>query len=93
MFLRNYKIGARLLAGFAVLGLLVVLQGSMALMNMAQMRTVSDEIEGNTIPTLDNLAALNLDMMRVRIFTFSFDVSRDGAAKNGLSGGFGQSQG
>ncbi|GAA0661758.1 methyl-accepting chemotaxis protein [Rheinheimera tangshanensis] len=70
MFLRNYKIGARLLAGFAVLGLLVVLQGSMALMNMAQMRTVSDEIEGNTIPTLDTLAALNLDMMRVRIFTF-----------------------
>ena len=70
MFLRNYKIGARLLAGFAVLGLLVVLQGSMALMNMAQMRTVSDEIEGNTIPTLDTLAALNLEMMRVRIFTF-----------------------
>ncbi len=70
MFLRNYNIGARLLAGFAVLGLLVVLQGSMALMNMAQMRTVSDEIEGNTIPTLDSLAALNLDMMRVRIFTF-----------------------
>lgn len=70
MFLRNYNIGARLLAGFAVLGLLVVLQGSIALMNMAQMRTVSDEIEGNTIPTLDTLAALNLDMMRVRIFTF-----------------------
>lgn len=70
MFLRNYNIGARLLAGFAVLGLLVVLQGSMALMNMAQMRTVSDEIEGNTIPTLDTLAALNFDMMRVRIFTF-----------------------
>jgi methyl-accepting chemotaxis protein len=40
MLLRNYKIGARLLAGFAVLGLLVLLQGSMALMNMAQMRDV-----------------------------------------------------
>ena len=70
MFLRNYKIGARLLAGFAVLGLLVVLQGSLALMNMAQMRSVSAEIEGNTIPSLDSLAALNLSMMRVRIFTF-----------------------
>lgn len=70
MFLRNYKIGARLLAGFAVLGLLVVLQGSMALMNMAQMRTVSTEIEENIIPSLDNLAALNLSMLRVRIFTF-----------------------
>jgi len=70
MLLRNYKIGARLLAGFGVLGLLVVLQGSMALVNMAQMRTVSAEIEENTIPSLDALAALNLSMMRVRIFTF-----------------------
>ncbi|MCA1929641.1 methyl-accepting chemotaxis protein [Rheinheimera sp.] len=70
MFLRNYKIGARLLAGFAVLGLLVVLQGSMALMNMAQMRDVSAELETNTIPSLDSLAALNLSMMRVRVFTF-----------------------
>jgi methyl-accepting chemotaxis protein len=70
MFLRNYKIGARLLAGFAVLGLLVVLQGSMALMNMAQMRDISAEIEIDTIPSLDTLAALNLSMMRVRIFTF-----------------------
>ncbi len=70
MFLRNYKIGARLLAGFAVLGLLVVLQGSMALMNMTQMRDVSAELETNTIPSLDSLAALNLSMMRVRVFTF-----------------------
>ncbi len=70
MFLRNYKIGARLLAGFAVLGLLVVLQGSMALLNMSQMRDVSAEIENDTIPSLDTLAALNLSMMRVRIFTF-----------------------
>ncbi|KOO57951.1 chemotaxis protein [Rheinheimera sp. KL1] len=70
MFLRNYNIGARLFAGFAVLGLLVVLQGSMALMNMAQMRTVSADIEEDTIPSLDSLAALNLSMMRVRIFTF-----------------------
>jgi len=70
MLLRNYKIGARLLAGFAVLGLLVLLQGSMALMNMAQMRDVSQEIENDTIPSLDSLAALNLSMMRVRIFTF-----------------------
>lgn len=75
MFLRNYNIGARLLAGFAVLGLLVVLQGSMALMNMAQMRTVSADIEQYTIPSLESLAALNLSMMRVRIFTFRLMVA------------------
>ncbi|EGM77377.1 methyl-accepting chemotaxis protein [Rheinheimera sp. A13L] len=70
MLLRNYKIGARLLAGFAVLGLLVVLQGSIALLTMGQMRTVSAEIEENTLPSLDNLSGLNLSMMRVRINTF-----------------------
>jgi methyl-accepting chemotaxis protein len=75
MFLRNYNIGARLLAGFAVLGLLVVLQGSMALMKMAQMRTVSADIEQDTIPSLESLAALNLSMMRVRIFTFRLMVA------------------
>lgn len=75
MFLRNYNIGARLLAGFAVLGLLVVLQGSMALMKMAQMRTVSVDIEQDTIPSLESLAALNLSMMRVRIFTFRLMVA------------------
>jgi methyl-accepting chemotaxis protein len=82
MFLRNYKIGARLLAGFAVLGLLVLFQGSMALMNMAQMRTVSAEIEGNTIPSLDNLAALNLSMMRVRIFTFRMILAETDGQKS-----------
>lgn len=75
MFLRNYNIGTRLLAGFAVLGLLVVLQGSMALMKMAQMRTVSADIEQDTIPSLESLAALNLSMMRVRIFTFRLMVA------------------
>ncbi|MBU1619385.1 MAG: methyl-accepting chemotaxis protein [Gammaproteobacteria bacterium] len=70
MLLRNYKIGARLLAGFAVLGVLVVLQGGMALLTMGQMRTVSAEIEENTLPSLDTLSGLNLNMMRVRINTF-----------------------
>jgi methyl-accepting chemotaxis protein len=70
MFLRNYKIGARLLAGFAVLGLLIVLQGSMALMNMAHMRDAAEVVEYETIPSLDSLALLNLNMMQVRILTF-----------------------
>lgn len=81
MLLRNYKIGARLLAGFAVLGLLVVLQGSMALMNMSQMRDVSAQIENDTIPSLDSLAALNLSMMRVRIFTFRLMLAETDAHK------------
>jgi methyl-accepting chemotaxis protein len=82
MLLRNYKIGARLLAGFAVLGLLVLLQGSMALLNMAQMRDVAHEIENDTIPSLDNLAALNLSMMRVRIFTFRLMLAETDTQKN-----------
>ncbi|WP_419570819.1 methyl-accepting chemotaxis protein [Rheinheimera sp.] len=70
MWLRQFKIGSRLMGGFAVLGLLVLLQGSLALVNMKQMRSTAEEIETNIIPTLNALSGLNMQMMRVRIFTF-----------------------
>lgn len=82
MLVRNYKIGARLLAGFAILGLILLLQGSMSLFTMSNMRTVAAEIEDNTIPSLDNLAALNLSMMRVRIFTFRVMLAETDAQKS-----------
>jgi methyl-accepting chemotaxis protein len=82
MLVRNYKIGARLLAGFAILGLILLLQGSMSLFTMSHMRTVATEIEDNTIPSLDNLAALNLSMMRVRIFTFRVMLAETDAQKS-----------
>lgn len=82
MLVRNYKIGARLLAGFAILGLILLLQGSMSLFTMSHMRTVATEIEDNTIPSLDNLAALNLSMMRVRIFTFRVMLAETEAQKS-----------
>lgn len=82
MLIRNYKIGARLLAGFAVLAMILLMQGSMSLLTMSNMRTVATEIEDNTIPSLDNLAALNLSMMRVRIFTFRVMLAETDAQKS-----------
>ncbi|WP_337879391.1 methyl-accepting chemotaxis protein [Rheinheimera sp.] len=75
MWLRQFRIGARLIGGFAILGLLVLLQGSLALVNMSQMRHTAEEIESNVIPTLNALSGLNTHMMRVRIFTFRLMLS------------------
>ncbi|EGM77375.1 methyl-accepting chemotaxis protein [Rheinheimera sp. A13L] len=82
MSVRNYKIGSRLLAGFAVLGLILLLQGSLSLVTMSHMRAVSTEIEENTIPSLESLAALNLSMMRGRIYTYRLLLAETEAQKS-----------
>ncbi|WP_337841968.1 methyl-accepting chemotaxis protein [Rheinheimera sp.] len=75
MWLRQFSIRARLIGGFTILSLLVLLQGSLALVNMNQMRHTAEEIESNVIPTLNALSGLNTHMMRVRIFTFRLMLS------------------
>jgi methyl-accepting chemotaxis protein len=82
MSVRNYKIGSRLLAGFAVLGLILLLQGSLSLVTMSHMRAVSTEIEENTIPSLESLAALNLSMMRGRIYAYRLLLAETEAQKS-----------
>lgn len=70
MWLRQFTIGKRLLTAFVVLGCVGLIQGGVALWGMGQMRTVSQNIENNVIPSLQVLSDLNMQMMRVRIFTF-----------------------
>lgn len=69
MSIRSTGIRNRLLAGFLILGLMVLIQGLLSLRTMADLRDVTVEIETNTVPSLDALAALNLTASRLRIFT------------------------
>ena len=69
MQLKNFRIGARLTLGFTFLGILMVLQGVFALYSMASMHKISESIDKNTIPSLQHLAELNLNVMRMRVFT------------------------
>lgn len=69
MAIRTTGIRNRLLAGFLLLGLMVLVQGIMSLRTMADLRDVTVELEINTVPSLENLAALNLTASRLRVFT------------------------
>lgn len=69
MAIRATGIRNRLLAGFLLLGLMVLVQGLMSLRTMAELRDVTVELETNTIPSLETLAELNLTASRLRIYT------------------------
>ncbi|BFL82474.1 hypothetical protein LFREDSHE_09240 [Shewanella baltica] len=45
MWLRQIKIGSRLITAFGLLGLVLLLQGLMSLQTMSSMRASSEEIE------------------------------------------------
>ena len=76
MQLQNFRIGARLTAGFSFLGLLMLLQGMFALYSMSSMHKITEAIDKNTIPSLQHLAALNLNVMRMRVFTLRLMVAQ-----------------
>jgi len=77
MKLQNFRIGARLTVGFAVLGLLMLLQGVFALYSMSNMHKVTENIDKNTLPSLQHLAALNLNVMRMRVFTLRLLIAQN----------------
>lgn len=77
MQLQNFRIGARLTVGFAVLGLLMLLQGIFALYSMSNMHKVTENIDKNTLPSLQSLAALNLNVMRMRVFTLRLMIAQN----------------
>jgi methyl-accepting chemotaxis protein len=79
MKLQNINIGVRLIAGFAFVGLLLLLQSVFALSTMSRMHQITYAIEFNTIPSLENIADLNLNVMELRIFTLRTLIADDAA--------------
>lgn len=77
MKLQNINIGVRLIAGFAFVGLLLLIQSVFALSTMSRMHQITYAIEFNTIPSLENIADLNLNVMELRIFTLRTLIADD----------------
>ncbi|MBU1393071.1 MAG: methyl-accepting chemotaxis protein [Gammaproteobacteria bacterium] len=82
MWLRQIKIGSRLITAFGLLGLVLLLQGLMSLQTMSSMRASSEEIEKNTLPTLVTLSSINLNVMRARVFTFRLLLADSAAERD-----------
>lgn len=79
MSIRQLNIRNRLLTGFLLLGLMVTLLGLTALRTMAEIRSVTTEIEENTIPSLETLAGLNLAASRLRIYSLRLLLTENAA--------------
>lgn len=75
MAIRAMGIRNRLLAGFLILGALVLTQGLMSLSTMAGLRDVTVEMETNAVPSLETLADINLTASRLRIFTLRMFIA------------------
>ena len=81
MMIRQIGIRNRLLSGFALTTLLVLMLGLFSLNSMSSMRQVAGVIEGNVIPSLNTLSNLNLNMMRIRVFTLRLLAAEDARAE------------
>jgi len=79
MKLQNIKIGPRLMTGFAFVGLLLLVQSLFALSTMSGMHKISVSIEHTTIPSLENLAELNLNVMSLRGLTLRILITETAA--------------
>lgn len=80
MFLRQVRIGPRLIAGFGVLALVLLLQGIFGLSSMSSMHRSTEDITGNWIPSLNAIGDLNLSLMRYRVNAVRLVVDPDPAA-------------
>mgnify|MGYP006163407417 CR=1 FL=1 len=81
MLIRQIGIRNRLLSGFTLTTLLVLILGLFSLNSMSSMRQVAGVIEGNVIPSLNTLSNLNLNMMRIRVFTLRLLAAEDARAE------------
>ncbi len=84
MQLQNFRISARLTFGFTLLGLLMLLQGAFTLYSMNSMHKVTESIDKNTIPSLEHLAELNLNVMRMRVFTLRLLIAQTEAEQQSV---------
>lgn len=82
MWMRQYKIGTRLIAAFGLLALLLVFQGLMSLQSMSSLRQTTIELDTNTIPSLTELSEINLSVMRARVYTFRLLLAENDAQRS-----------
>ncbi|MBL4834529.1 MAG: methyl-accepting chemotaxis protein [Pseudomonas sp.] len=84
MNLRNLSIAARLTGGFAMVALLVVLLGMLAMREMSDMRDTSREVEQVWIPSMELVADFGQDILRIRAFTLGMLLEDNDADRQQL---------
>ncbi|WP_248750543.1 methyl-accepting chemotaxis protein [Pseudomonas sp. MWU15-20650] len=77
MSIRSLNIAPRAGLGFGVLALMVFALGGFALLQMANMRQQSDQVENNWLPSVMAVGEMNQDLLRVRALTLRLLLNRD----------------
>ncbi|AZC17186.1 methyl-accepting chemotaxis protein [Pseudomonas sp. CMR5c] len=77
MSLRSLNIAPRASLGFGLLALMMFILGAFALMQMANMRQQSDEVESNWLPSVMSVGDMSQDLLRVRALTLRLLINRD----------------
>ncbi|BAQ73448.1 histidine kinase, HAMP region, chemotaxis sensory transducer HAMP region: chemotaxis sensory transducer [Pseudomonas sp. Os17] len=77
MSLRSLNIAPRASLGFGLLALMVFVLGAFALMQMANMRQQSDEVESNWLPSVMSVGDMSQDLLRLRALTLRLLINRD----------------
>ncbi len=77
MSIRSLNIAPRAGLGFGLLALMVFVLGGFALLQMANMREQSDQVETNWLPSVMAAGEINQDLLRVRALTLRLLVNRD----------------
>ncbi|MGA9702498.1 MAG: methyl-accepting chemotaxis protein [Pseudomonas sp.] len=77
MNVRSLNIAPRAGLGFGVLALMVFALGGFALLQMANMRQQSDQVENNWLPSVMAVGEMSQDLLRVRALTLRLLLNRE----------------
>ena len=77
MSIRSLNIAPRAGLGFGLLALMVFALGAFALLQMSNMRTQSEEVDNNWLPSVMAVGEMSQDMLRLRALTMRLLLNRD----------------
>ncbi|MGG7673895.1 methyl-accepting chemotaxis protein [Pseudomonas sp. WC2] len=77
MSIRSLNIAPRAGLGFGLLALMVFALGAFALRQMSNMRTQSEEVDNNWLPSVMAVGEMSQDMLRLRALTMRLLLNRD----------------
>lgn len=75
--LRNLKLALRSAISFGLMAMIVVMLGIYSLVKINHMGDLADDIDQNWVPSLEDLAALNQSLLRVRVLTLRMPLLKD----------------
>jgi methyl-accepting chemotaxis protein len=88
MSLRSMNIAPRAFLGFSLIGALMLILGIFALSQMSKIRDAGDQVAKNSVPSIQNLDALTVTGIRLRVLSYRLLTNRDAAVQDNTIGLF-----